>query len=213
MAPRLSDLASSVDRFLQAWLVVRMCPQKIDAKDEMLKFNPLTLAVTLVIFFLARSTVSGLARDPATDLVATVISSFVIFVTGFVGIIFSPGSGIEGARKWGMFFIFTWIVSLLLAIVIDGIPIWNHVKPTSSLLIDAIFVPGTLSALVKNLLRAILFSLLALAIMFIKTKIMVRKSNSGEVFNITTPCALASIGAGLIMNSVLLLLFLYSNII
>ena len=209
MAFDLSKLSLGVERFLQAWRVVRICPDRIDAPKEQLSFNILTLGITLVIFVLARSTISGADQSIATDTVATVISSFVVFLTGFVTLFLDPNGGMERAYKWGTFFVLTWITSLICAILIDGISIWNSPthKPLSSVIINEIFVQGSLPAFVKNLLRAIGFGVIALALLIIKTKIM------DPPFKMFSKCAIITLATGLTMNTVLLVLFLYSNIL
>ena len=207
MAFNLSDLTSGLERFLQAWQIVRICPNEINAPKEQLSFNILTLGIAVAIFMLARHTISGVDNDIPTDIFATVISSFIIFVSGYVSLIFYPQGGLEGAYKWGTFFVLTWITSLICAIVIDGISIWNTRHALSSVVIDEFFVPGTLPSLVKNLLRALGFGIISLIILSIKTRIM------DPSFKINSWCAIATFVFALAMNSVLLLLFLYSNVL
>src|SRR5262249_23007224 len=125
----------------------------------------------------------------------------------YIALILDPSGGMEKVYKWGTFFILTWITSLICAVIIDGISVWNGHKPLSSIVIDAIFVPGSLPPLTKNLLRALCFSLIALCVLIIKTKIMDR------TFSMTGKCALVTLAGGLAMNTVLLLVFLYSNVI
>ena len=206
----LALLLPSIDRFLEAWRTVRICPDRISAPHEKLSFNVLTLAVALAIFILARASIAGhgLLDNITADLVATIISGFVVFVTGYVTLIWdSSKGGIEKARKWGTFFILVWLSSLIAVIVVDGIPVWMHISPVTTLGINAIFVPGSLSPLAKDTIRAIFFGCLALIILLIKTRRMDRS------FSILSICSFSTLGLGLVMNTVLLLLFLYSDFV
>ncbi|MFH1345374.1 MAG: hypothetical protein ABIL01_29845 [Pseudomonadota bacterium] len=208
MAFNLTDLTGSVNRFLEAWRIVRICPDRITAPQEQLSFNFLTLTVVLAIFILARYSVAGVERGIASDLFATIISAGVIFVTGFsILIIDSSPEAMVRARKWGMFFVLTWIASLVAAILIDGIAVWNHIDPPTSQVIDSVFIPGTLSPLVKNSLRALIMGIVALALLLLKTWM------NDPQFKLLSQCSIFTIFFGLLVNTALLLMFLYSNVI
>jgi hypothetical protein len=208
MAFNLADLTGSVNRFLEAWRIVRICPDKITAPQEQLSFNVLTLTVVLGIFILARYSVAGVERGVASDLFASVISAVVIFVTGFSILIFdSSPEAMDRARKWGMFFVLTWITSLVVAILIDGIAVWNHADAPTTLAIDSVFIPGSLPPLVKNSLRALIMGVVALALLLIKTRV------NDPQFRILSQCSILTIFYGLVVNTALLLAFLYSNVI
>lgn len=204
----LSALTESIPRFLEAWRIVRVCPDKIDAPNERLSFNLFTLAVVLAIFVVARYSVAGAERSVASDLFATIISAFVIFVTGFFVLIVDNGpDAMVRVRKWGMFFVLTWITSLLAVIAIDGIALWNHADAPTTVVINAIFVPGTLSEITKNTLRALIMGVVALAILLAKTWL------NDNQFRIMSKCSILTILFGLFVNTGLLLIFLYSSII
>lgn len=208
MAFNLADLTGSVNRFLEAWRIVRICPDRITAPKEQLSFNFLTLTIVLGIFILARYSVAGVERGVASDLFASVISAVVIFVTGFsILIIDSSPEAMVRARKWGMFFVLTWITSLVVAILIDGIAVWNHADAPTTLAINSVFIPGTLSPLAKNSLRALIMGVVALALLLIKTRM------NDPQFKILSQCSLMTIFCGLAVNTALLLTFLYSNVI
>jgi len=208
MAFDLGELTKSIPRFFEAWRIVRVCPDRIDAPKEQLSFNVLTLAVVLVIFMIARSSVAGAERSVASDLFATAVSAVVIFVTGFVILIIDNGpDAMDRVHKWGMFFVLTWITSLLAVILIDGIPLWNHASAPTTIAIDSLFIPGTLSEIAKNSLRALIMGLVALVILLIKTK-----CNDAQ-FSIMSRCSLLTLFFGLLVNTGLLLVFLYSNVI
>jgi hypothetical protein len=204
MAFNFENLSEDVTRFLQLWKVARVCPELMQAPEELLKFNILTLGVTLVIFMLARSTVSGAELSVSTDVAATIISSVIAFCTGYVVLIFSPGSD---TSKWSTFFTLTWITSLICAFLLDGILVSNHRDPLSTDIIDWFFTPGSLPAIVKDTMRAVGFSVIALIIMIVKTKFMDR------TFRIFSKCGVATVVGGLLVNTLLLLAFLYRNVI
>jgi hypothetical protein len=157
---------------------------------------------------LARSSVAGADRSIASDLFATIVSAVIIFVTGFVILILDNGpNAMDRVRKWGIFFVLTWITSLLAVIFIDGIPLWNHASAPTTIAIDSLFIPGTLSEIVKNSLRALIMGMIALAILLIKTRL-----NDAQ-FSIMSRCSLLTLFFGLLVNTGLLLVFLYSNVI
>jgi hypothetical protein len=209
MAFRLDDLIPSIEKFLEGWKIVRVCPDKIVAPAGQLSFNVLALLVSLLLFMLARGTIAGNDIDEVgANLAATVISGFIAFVTGYVQLIWDSGDqALDRAKKWGMFFVYLWITSLLVVIVIDGIPIWNHVTPLTTIIINAIFNQGSLSALEKNGLRGIVIGLIALSIMLVKTRCM------DKDFKINDVCIWLTLAAGLIVNAILLLMFLYGHVV
>jgi hypothetical protein len=201
-----TDLLPSVERFLQAWQIVRVCPDKINGSKEQISFNLLTLTVVLVVFILARNIVAGAEHSLASDLFSTVVSSVVVFACGFICLLQdSSENGLDRARKWGLFLVMLWVVSLIAAILIDGIATWNHVTPPTSIGIDAIFLPGTLPAFAKDGLRALFFGLVALAFMIWKTRKM------DPQFRVRGKCAIGTVLVGLFVNTILLQLFVYSN--
>lgn len=202
-----SKLLGSIPEFLEALRIVRICPDKINAPSENLSVNILTLAIVIAIFALARLTVAGADRDLASNVLAIVVSAAVTFVTGFIVFIFDRQPTVDRARKWGAFFVMTWVISLLASVVIDGIPVWNNVPKTTTFAIDAIFPPASLSALAKDTMRSLIVGGIALSILLIKTKI------ADPEFRIVSRCAIATIGAGFLVNTAMLLAFLYGNVI
>src|SRR5256885_11486955 len=98
MSFKLADLIPSIDRFVQAWRIVRIWPDKISAPQEQLSFNVLTLAIALAIFVIARTTVAGAESGVEAHIAATIISAFIVFSTGYITLIFdSTDQGMEKA--------------------------------------------------------------------------------------------------------------------
>src|SRR5260370_9499503 len=125
MAIDWAKLGESVLRFLEAFKIVRVCPDKIDAPNEQLSLNVTTLAIVLVIFVFARYSIAGADRGIASDMIGTIGSATIMFVTGFVILAMDNSSdAMTRVRKWGMFFVLTWIISLIAVILVDGIAIW-----------------------------------------------------------------------------------------
>jgi hypothetical protein len=203
-----AKLGGSVLQFLEAFKIVRVCPEKIDAPNEQLSLNLTTLAVVLAIFVFARYSIAGADRGIASDMLGTIVSATIMFVTGFVILIVDNGSdAMTRVRKWGMFLVLTWIISLVAAILVDGIAIWNHSDAPTTIVIDSIFVPGSLSPLAKNSLRALIMGMIALGILLTKTRF------HDAQFRIWSKCSITTILMGLIVNTGLLLLFLYGNVV
>jgi hypothetical protein len=208
MAIEWDKLGGSVLQFLEAFRIVRVCPEKIDAPNEQLSLNVATLAIVLLIFVFARYSIAGADRGFAADAIGTIVSTAIMFVTGFVILIMDNGANaMIRVRKWGMFFVLTWIISLIAAIVVDGIAIWNHIDPPTTIVIDSLFVPGTLSPVVKDSLRALIMGLIALSVLLIKTHF-----NDAQ-FRIMSRCSITTILIGLLVNTGLLLIFLYGNVV
>jgi hypothetical protein len=209
MAFDWAKLGGSVTQFLEAFRIVRVCPEKMDAPNEQLSLNLTTLAIVLAIFVLARRSIAGAETGVASDMFGTIVSASIMFVTGFVILIIDNASDVmTRVRKWGMFFVLTWIVSLVVVILVDGIAVWNHSPDVpTTVVIDSIFIPGSLPPLVKNSFRALIMGLIALTILLIKTRI------NDPQFRILSRCSITTIMAGLIMNTLLLQAFLYSNLI
>ena len=206
----LAKLLDSVYQFLEALKAVRVCPDKIDAPNEQLNVNVLSLAVVVLIFALARNFVAGSNPGFASDVFAIVISTVFTFVTGFIIFVLSRNPTIERAKKWGAFFVMTWIISLIVAILLDGISIWYNGNPyntPTSRIIDFVFGEDTLPPLLKNAMRAVIIGIPALAILLVKTRI------ADPAFSILSKCSIGTLVLGLCMNTLMLLLFLYGNII
>lgn len=208
MAFDWAKLGGSVLQFLETFKIVRVCPDKIDAPNEQLSLNATTLAVVLVIFVFARYSIAGADRGIAVDAIGTIVSAAIMFVTGFIILITDSGSdAMTRVRKWGMFFVLTWIISLIAAIVVDGIAIWNHNDAPTTILIDSLFVPGSLPPLLKDSFRALIMGLIALGVLLIKTRF------NDTQFRILSRCSITTILFGLAVNTCLLLVFLYGNMV
>ena len=147
MPVKFEDLIPSYKRFFESFHAVRICPRRIDASEETLSFNILTLAVAIVIFVIARSTTTADNDAIAPQLVAMAISALITFTCGYAVLIFAPApDGIMLSKKWANFFVHVWLGSLIALIVIDGIAIWTGHDRITTLLIDSVFIPGSLTA-------------------------------------------------------------------
>jgi len=205
-----AKLLESVYQFLEALKAVRICPDRIDAPNEQLNVNIVSLAVVVVIFALARNFVAGSNPGFASDIFAIIVSTMATFVTGFIIFVLSRNPTTERAKKWGAFFVMTWVISLIVAILLDGIAIWNTQNPAAtptSKIIDFVFGEDTLAPLVKNAMRAVIIGIPALAILLIKTWI------ADPAFSALSKCSIVTLALGLCMNTLMLLLFLYGNFI
>ncbi len=214
MAPKLpnsgllSRWLNSVNKFFEVWKTVRICPDKITAPQGIHSFNVLTLLVSIAIFLAARVSIAGSSKDIDAIVIATVISVLVIFLTGYVNLIVRPGpKSVDEARKWGTFFIMTWITSLLLLIVIDAIPFWMGSERLTTTAFNIVVGPDSLSPFARDFVRAFLFGIGALVIIIIKTKRMDRK------FRVVERCTVGTIVLGLAVNTALLGGFIYGRVI
>jgi hypothetical protein len=203
----LEDLVPSFQRFFESFHAVKICPRRIEASEETLSFNTLTLAVAVGIFVLARSTTAADNDAIAPQLVAMVISVLITFTAGYVALVFAPADGLALSRKWATFFVHVWLTSLIALIVIDGIAVWTGHDRLSTLLIDSVFIPGSLTAIQKDGIRALLFSLIALAILLIKT------TRQDPDFTLSNSCWMGAAILGVVVNSALLLAFVYGNLL
>lgn len=205
-----AKLQDSVYQFLEALKAVRICPDKIDAPNEQLNVNVMSLAVVIVIFALARNFVAGSNPGFSSNILAIAVSTTATFITGFIIYILSRNPTIERAKKWGAFFVMTWIISLIVAILLDGIVIWSTRSAASaptSIIIDFIFGPDVLHPLVKDAVRAAIIGIPALAILLMRTRI------ADPTFSILSRCSIGTLVLGLCMNTLMLLLFLYGDFI
>lgn len=205
---KLEDLLPSFGRFREFLIGVRLCPDQIEDPEDKLSFNTLTLAISLLIFVLARDLVAGVNTDISANIAATVISTFIAFATGYAMVILYPNrQGLALARKWESFFVMTWLTSLIAAIVFDAAGRSNPQHRVSTILIDFFVIPGTFTEFQKDLVRSVLFSLLALAAVAIKTR------RQDPAFSLLSTCSLAALAIGLAVNSLLMVLFLYGRLI
>ena len=198
----------SVNKFLQAWSAVRICPDQIKAPTGYQSFSVLTLAVSLAIVVLARVSVAGSNTAIDALLIATIISVSIVFLTGYINLILRPGpnSG-EEARRWGIFFVMTWLTSLLLLILVDALPFWLGYSRSTTTVVDTLFGPDTFSSTTRDFVRAILFGISALAILLYKTKRM------DQTFRATERCTLITIAVGLAVNTILMGGFIYGHVV
>jgi hypothetical protein len=205
---KINDLLPSIQKFLQTWRVVRICPTEIDAPNETLSFNVLTLTISVAIFLMARISVAGADTSLDVTVIATVVSVVIVFLTGYVVLVFdnSP-TATDKARKWGAFFVMLWLTSLLLLVLFDALPFWLGRTGVTSFLIDVIFGPGNLVASLKDVTRAAFFGAAALGILLFKSKRM------DPNFRIRSECAIATVLLGFAMNTALMLLFIYAHLV
>lgn len=208
MAITLDDLVPSFQRFFEALRTVKICPGRIEASEETLSFNTLTLAVAVFIFILARSTTTADNEAITPQLVAMTISALITFGTGYVAMILAPAAdGLARSQKWTIFFVHVWLTSLIALIVIDGIAVWTGQDRLTTLLIDSVFIPGSLTAVQKDGIRALIFSLIALTLLLIKT---IRQDDG---FTLSSGCWAGAAILGVVVNSALLLAFVYGNLL
>ncbi len=155
---------------------------------------------------MARTSVAGVNTDISVIVVAMVISVLIVFFTGYLILIFQPNSkGIENAPKWGAFFVMVWLTSLLLVVIIDALPFWLGYTRITTTIIEGIFGPDAITSNINDLLRSVLFGILAFAILVYKTKQM---DNSFQPFE---RCALVTFAFGLLVNTTLLEFFVYGH--
>ena len=208
MSFKLEDLVPSFQRFFESLRAAKICPGRIEATEETLSFNTLTLAVAVLIFVLARSTTTADNDAIAPQLVAMTISALITFATGYVALIFAPAAdGLALSKKWTIFFVHVWLTSLIALIVIDGIAVWTGQDRLTTLLIDSVFIPGSQTAVQKDGIRALIFSLIALTLLLIKT---IRQDDG---FTLSSPCWAGAAILGVVVNSALLLAFVYGNLL
>jgi hypothetical protein len=207
MPIQLGDLMPSYARFLESFRAVKICPGRIEAPPEALSFNTLTLAVALVIFVLARSVTTADNDAIAPQIVAMVISALITFLCGYTALIVAPADGPALSGKWSDFFVHVWLGSLIAMIVLDGIPVWMERDRLSTIVIDAVVTPAALSELQKDAIRAVIFTLIALSLLLLKTK------RQDPQFRLSCACWIVAGALGLIMNTALLLAFVYGNLL
>jgi len=171
-------------------------------------FNVLTLVISLGIILLARTSVGGSDTSTNTAVIATLISNFIVFVTGYVTLVVAPGpQAMENAKKWGTFFVMMWLTSLILLVLADALPFWLQRTPFTTQIIDAVFGRGEISPTSKDVLRAAFFGILAIVILLIKTKRM------DPNFKIASVCSLITCACGLLVNMLLMGGFVYGHIV
>jgi hypothetical protein len=105
--------------------------------------------------------------------------------------------------------IYIWLTSLILLIVFDGLPsaLTQGRVLLSSWLIDAAVVPGTLEEWQKDLARAVLFTFAAISLLLVQTK------RAEPDFSLSNGCWPVAAIIGLVVNSLLMLAFVYGNLI
>jgi hypothetical protein len=198
----------SVTKFFDAWRIVRICPNRINAPPQQLSFNILTLAISVAIFVLARASSAGSNTDLDAVLVASIISIVILFFTGFGYLIFDGSeNAMEDSRKWGTFFVMMWLTSLLLMVLIDAILFWTGHPRFTTLMMDLSFGSDWPSPQVRDVIRSVFFGIIAIGLMLIKT---VRMDHNFKIFE---PCSIVTMAFGLIVNSVLLSAFIYGHLI
>jgi hypothetical protein len=205
---QLRKWLDSVNRFLQAWSIVRICPDRIDAPKGHQSFNVLTLTISLAIFVMARLSVAGSDTGVEAVVIATIISVMIVFMVGYVNLVLRPGpNSMDEARKWGTFFVMAWLTSLLLLVLIDALPVWIGYSRGSTIVFDAIFGPDDPSPVARDFARAVLFGAGALAILCYKTMRM------DQHFRIADRCTLLTLVVGLAVNTMLMGGFIYGRFV
>jgi hypothetical protein len=205
---QLRKWLDSVNRFLQAWSIVRICPDRINAPRGHQSFNVLTLTVSLAIFVLARKSVAGSDTGVEAVVIATMISVMIVFMVGYVNLVLRPGpNSIDEAKKWGTFFVMAWLTSLLLLILFDAIPLWFGYSPGSTIVFDTIFGSDAPSPVVRDFARAVLFGAGALMILYYKTRRM------DQSFRTADRCTVITLVIGLAVNTFLMGGFIYGHFI
>lgn len=207
MAVQLGDLIPSYRRFFESLRTVKICPARSEVQEDALSFNTLTLAIALAIFVIARSVTGADTDEIAPQIVAMVISALIAFLCGYAAAIFSPVNGLELSRKWANFFVHVWLGSLIAMVVLDGIAVWSERDRISTLVIDAVFTPAFLSPIQKDGLRAAIFTLIALGLLLIKT------TRQDAQFRLSCTCWMVAAVLGLVVNTALLLAFVYGNLL
>lgn len=204
----LRQLKESIPLFFKAFGVVRICPDRIAAPNQLLAFNPLTLTVSLAIFVLARLSIGASNLEIDGVLVASLISTVILFLTGFVMLIFAPGpQALVRSKKWGAFFVMLWLISLIVMVCCDAVPFWTGHKPLTTVIIVSLFGPDTLAPKLKDIARAIILGALALGILTIRTKRM------DENFRVFSTCTVVTCLLGLVVNTALLVAIMYWHVV
>jgi hypothetical protein len=202
----LQKLYESIPKFLDVLSAMRICPTKIEAPKQLLAFNIPTLTISLAIFVLARASIGGSSGDIDVVVIASLISSTILFLTGFVILLIAPGpNAMENSKKWGAFFVMLWLSSLILLVACDAIPFWaGHMRMTSYI-INHIFGPDGIEPQNRDVLRAMIFGFLALALLLLKTK----KMDQG--FRVFSRCSFVTCLAGLAVNTLLIVGIIYQH--
>jgi hypothetical protein len=196
--------ASSLERFFKAWQVVRICPDQIEPPETDLSFNPLTLAISIAIFYLARRSVAVDSSSLALNVLANAITTGIMFGCGFVYIVLAPGgNAIEKSKKWGTFFVMTWLVSLVALIVFCAIPFWMGHDSVTDWIIDRLF--GSVDYHLRDVLSAAILSFIAVLSMLLKSQIM------DCSFRPWTLCAIVTSSLAFAVNVFLLEFFIYGH--
>lgn len=204
----VKDVTDSIERFLRSWKIVRICPHQIDNDQDALSLNILTLAISLVIFLAARSTIAGSDDSIPANLAASIISILIMFAAGYATLIVCPKEdGLVLGRKWNLFLVHTWLASMIVLILTDGLLAWNQKQPLTSIILDWVFGAGSLLPLVKDGTRALMFSTIAIFLVIVKSKCI------DPTFRVFSTCSIATILVGLAANTAILLMFVYGNVI
>ena len=100
-----------------------------------------------------------------------------------------------------------WLTSLILLVLLDALPFWFDYTPLTTQLINLIFGPGTIPPILRDVIRAAFFGILAIAILLLKSKRMDLK------FRIACRCSVLTCILGLAANIVLMGAFIYGHLI
>jgi len=202
----LQKLRESIPQFLEALSAVRICPEQIQAPKQLLAFNIPTLTISLAIFVLARMSIGGSSGDIDAVVIASLISATILFLTGFVILFIAPGpDAMENAKKWGAFFVMLWLTSLVFIVVCDALPFWLGHTPMTTYIIDHLFGSDGVEPRTKDIMRAIIFGLIALALLLLRTKKIDRS------FHVFSECSFITCLIGLVVNTLLIVGVIYQH--
>ncbi len=208
MAYAWTEAVPSMQQFFARLRAIRICPSRIEDTEDGRALKMLTLAIAVIIFALARSLIAGGPTDPGPYLIAIIISAVIVFIAGYGALIVQPGEpGQLLARQWAAFFVYIWLTSLVLLILIDGLPFALNAARLSSWPIDIVVPPGGLEEWQKDLARSVLFTLAALLLLLVQTR------RADPNFSLSSPCWIVAAAIGLVVNALLMLAFVYGNLI
>jgi cytochrome c oxidase assembly factor CtaG len=206
MSEFLKNLRESIPKFLEALSIVRICPEQIEAPKQLLAFNVPTLTISLAIFVLARMSIGGSSGEIDAVIIASLISAAILFMTGFVILLIAPGpNAMENSKKWGAFFVMLWLTSLVFLVFCDALPFWLDHTPMTTYIIDHLFGPDGVEPRTKDVMRAIIFGLIALALILVKSKRM------DPAFRVFAKCSVIACLIGLTVNTLLIVGVIYQH--
>ncbi|MBV8839283.1 MAG: hypothetical protein JO000_22335 [Alphaproteobacteria bacterium] len=195
-------------RFFEILRRVRLTIEKMKLAPETKVANWAAFGALVLVFFFARVTTAGNDPSPSVAIILALISSGLLSLVGLVSIFVDKNGDAGTSQKWTAFFLFLWFFSLILVIVVDGIATWKSQTTPTFQLINLVF--GKESGLddgAVNWIRAVFFSVLAGLLALLRTK------QIDPTQRLTDLSVLIELAVGIAVNSVLLRLFVYTNLI